>query len=315
MCFAGDAANPFPEPSPPRLAGNVSCQLSQLQSWCRHEYSGLDTDEKTAIEAAVTSAITQAQSRPAKRNPTSWTPVEDQQLIQAVMQNGTRCWSHVANTIQETSQGETDRTGKQCRERWHNHLDPSLRHDPFSSEEDKKLIRLQSTFFNKWTEISKRMPGRSDNAVKNRWNSCLFKQALSDSLVGAKRSAEPVSEEESFFYPIMPFEERLGDSKQHAVTSKFPCAVRSMLKQHPDAVVKTESSGTAPTVAVDRCLADQCFNVAQYGFRKPSGQVRRTRCMTHHEAGMYVCTTAALSRSFRDWHHAGCLTRQPKIPQ
>jgi hypothetical protein len=313
MCFAGDA-NPVPEPSFPRLAGKVLCQLSHSQGWRSHAQKCPDTD-KNAVEAAFMSAIMQAQSRPAKRNPTSWTPVEDQQLILSVMQNGTRCWSYVASAMQTSSQGEIDRTGKQCRERWHNHLDPTLRHDPFSSEEDQKLIRLQRTFYNKWTEISKRMPGRSDNAVKNRWNSCLFKQALSDSLVGAKRSAEPISEEQSIFYPIMPLEERFDDLKDDAVNSKFPCAVRSMLKTHPHDVAETESSGIVPSVAVDQCLADQCFNAAQYGFRKASGQVRRTRCMAHHEAGMYVCTAAALSRSFRDRHYAGFLIRQPKILQ
>ncbi len=257
-------------------------------------------------------------SRPTKRNPNSWTPIEDQRLIEAVMQNGTKNWAYVGTTMQYLSRGECNRTGKQCRERWHNHLDPTLSHAPFSAEEDAKLIRLQEIFDNKWTEISKRMPGRSDNAVKNRWNSCLSKVDTPAHTSGRKRSAQPLADSNHVVSPRLPFKDSwrgnvewgktpLGNV-QHSSTTALPCAVRSVRRSPPDSAVKTESSGVVPAIVTvtDLCFADKCSIVAQYGFRAASGHVRRTRCMLHHEAGMYVCFECVTAR-FIYIHFTGCL--------
>lgn len=70
------------------------------------------------------------------------------------------------------------RVGKQCRERWMNHLDPSVKKCKWSDEEDETMIRMQQQFGNRWSEIAKSLPGRSENAVKNRWNSRLRKNQL-----------------------------------------------------------------------------------------------------------------------------------------
>jgi hypothetical protein len=263
-------------------------------------------------------------SRPTKRNPNSWTPVEDQRLIEAVMLNGTKNWAQVGTTMQLVTDGACNRTGKQCRERWHNHLDPTLSHAPFTAEEDAKLIRLQQIFDNKWTEISKRMPGRSDNAVKNRWNSCLSKADAATHSGGKKRSARSLSDST---HMVAPIRQPLNDSwhgnvewgktplgsVQQAAIAELPCAVRSVRWSPPDAAVRVESSST-PSVATDFCFAEKCANIAQYGFRGPSGQVRRTRCKIHHEAGMYALSSIRLC-FLLIFYFTGSLTRQRRIPQ
>lgn len=80
-------------------------------------------------------------------------------------------------TISEAFEGR--RSVKQCRERWNNHLDPSLLKTKWSDEDDQRLRELQSELGNSWTRIAANMPGRSENEVKNRWYSWIQKHRKS----------------------------------------------------------------------------------------------------------------------------------------
>ncbi|XP_050378320.1 transcription factor MYB53-like [Argentina anserina] len=105
-------------------------------------------------------------------NKGSWTVEEDQKLIDYIKRNGQGRWRGLPKLA------GLKRCGKSCRLRWTNYLRPDIKRGKFSEEEERIIINLHAVVGNKWSKIATHLPGRTDNDIKNYWNTRLRKKQL-----------------------------------------------------------------------------------------------------------------------------------------
>ncbi|KAL6657804.1 hypothetical protein ACP70R_005584 [Stipagrostis hirtigluma subsp. patula] len=101
-----------------------------------------------------------------------WTPEEDEKLVAYIKKHGQGNW----RTLPKNA--GLARCGKSCRLRWTNYLRPDIKRGRFSFEEEETIIQLHSILGNKWSAIAARLPGRTDNEIKNYWNTHIRKRLL-----------------------------------------------------------------------------------------------------------------------------------------
>lgn len=116
-----------------------------------------------------------------------WSPEEDEKLLKYITAHGHSCWSSVPK------HAGLQRCGKSCRLRWINYLRPDLKRGTFSEQEERTIVDVHRILGNRWAQIAKHLPGRTDNEVKNFWNSCIKKKLIAQGLDPKTHNLLPAS--------------------------------------------------------------------------------------------------------------------------
>ncbi|KAJ1282430.1 hypothetical protein BS78_03G051000 [Paspalum vaginatum] len=116
-----------------------------------------------------------------------WSPEEDERLASHIARFGVSCWSSIPELA------GLQRCGKSCRLRWMNYLRPDLKRGRFSQQEEDLIVALHKALGNSWSQIAARLPGRSDNEIKNFWNARMRKKLRQKEAAAAAGSKEPAA--------------------------------------------------------------------------------------------------------------------------
>ncbi|OHT00849.1 hypothetical protein TRFO_32417 [Tritrichomonas foetus] len=185
-----------------------------------------------------------------------FTPEEDQKLLQLVQEHGSKDWIKISQLI-------GTRNPRQCRERFKNYINPELRKDNWTKEEDDLLLQKYSVFGGKWNKISKYFVNRSDNHLRNRWMMLARHQAKggdlcqyeSSSVESPVASSSPVGQSITFNSISQSFTERnfaqSGNQIQSGKSDPNPaaCDVNAQEKRiQEQAVVVQQEKGLSSGV-------------------------------------------------------------------
>ncbi|CAJ1928315.1 unnamed protein product [Sphenostylis stenocarpa] len=155
-----------------------------------------------------------------------WTAEEDKKLMNFILTNGQCCWRAVPKLA------GLRRCGKSCRLRWTNYLRPDLKRGLLTEAEEQLVIDLHARLGNRWSKIAARLPGRTDNEIKNHWNTHIKKKLL-------KMGIDPVTHE--------PLNKKVSSQDSSSPAEPLPQVHKiHQVKENGGVLNSEENSSTSP---------------------------------------------------------------------
>ncbi|KAJ9172968.1 hypothetical protein P3X46_016152 [Hevea brasiliensis] len=187
-----------------------------------------------------------------------WTAEEDKKLINFILNNGQCCWRAVPKLAGLL------RCGKSCRLRWTNYLRPDLKRGFLSEHEEKMVIDLHAQLGNRWSKIASHLPGRTDNEIKNNWNTHIKKKLRKMGIDPLTHKPFPTSEPPP---PPPPQEQQEVQEQQQA--QSYSTNAMAELEQNKETETSVQSSTTEETKVEEEKRMTSTFETMEpmnYGF-------------------------------------------------
>ncbi|KAK4728303.1 hypothetical protein R3W88_021291 [Solanum pinnatisectum] len=175
-----------------------------------------------------------------------WTSEEDEKLMDYITKNGHTNWQLIPK------KAGLNRCGKSCRLRWTNYLRPDIKRGGFSEEEEEIIINLHSLLGNKWSKIASHLPGRTDNEIKNLWNTHLKKKLLKSGIDPVTH--QPITDPNLLFNLMNPFESALRLQAELTEIAKIHI-IQNIIQ-----VLNTPPPTLIPSLQENNYPMQQCYN-------------------------------------------------------